>query len=203
MIRVIRDASSGLIFIDGREDPIAGGLQATLSGDQIAIANVYGGKPIVCTDYSQIADINGAGFASAAAAMAYLATIFAPPPSRTVEAVAGAAIAAGAPLATSRANGQLVPARADTYPLAFVAGVALADAADGFPAQAGRGAITLDDWTSATGNAALAQGQPYFLAPAGGLTATAINPGALCVALIGLAASATTLVVTPSDPILL
>ena len=78
MIRVFYDA--GALFIDGREDPMpAGTLVAALAGSTISISTIHGTAPLVACDMSQIADIAGSGFASAAAAMAYLGGQFAMP----------------------------------------------------------------------------------------------------------------------------
>ena len=84
-----------------------------------------------------------------------------------------------------------------------MAGLASADTAQGFANQPAYGAVTLADWTAITGNPALAVGQPYFLGPVGGLTLAPDRIAAICVARIGIATSPSTLVVQPTDPILL
>lgn len=119
-----------------------------------------------------------------------------------VAGVAGAALIQGQPVAVSRASGQLLPARADTYVLAFVAGVASADTVQGFTNKPAHGAVTLPDWTAIAGSPALSVGQPYFLGAAGGLT-TVPRLEAACIARVGLATTPLTLVVEPATPIIL
>jgi hypothetical protein len=148
----------------------------------------------------------GGTFASPDDLMAYLTAQFAMRrlvgETFGVPAVAGADLTQGQPVAVSRASGQLLPARADTYTLAFVAGVASADAAQDFVGQPAHGAVTLSDRSAVTGSAALLVGQLYFVGPAGGLT-TAPRLDTACVARVGLATTPQTLVVEPFTPILL
>jgi hypothetical protein len=159
--------------------------------------------------WSEITDLADppSGFSSPDALLTYLQGEFAKRRSVgetfDVATVAGADLVQGMPVAISRATGQLLPARADTYALAFVAGLASADTEQGFTDQPAHGAVTLSDWTAITGAALLAAGMPYFLAPGGGLSTASVGPGSTCVTRVGFAASATTLVVEPSPPILL
>ena len=118
-----------------------------------------------------------------------------------VATVAGADLVQGLPVAVSRATGQLLPARADTYALAFVAGVASADTSIGFGDRPAHGAVTLPDWSAVADVALLAPGLPYFLAATGGLTAAPPGAGGLCNVRVGLAVSPTTMVVAPTLPI--
>ena len=207
MIRVAYLAGS--LFVDGRDDAMpAGSLQATLSGSIINITTLLGSTPLVATDFGQIADANGQGFADPASCLAYLQATFARTEHRvpTISGVAGEAIVVGMPVARSRSDGTLRLARADTYALAFLAGLASTNTAVGFALEAVRSSLTLPDWTAIVAAPLLAQGQRYFLAPAGGLTPTPVLApvgAGLCVAAVGVAASPTTLVFQPSDPILL
>lgn len=196
------------ILIDSYPQPfIAGSLLATLNAGLVEIRRGESDYLFTAIPWDMVGRRDGTTFATSDEVMAYLAAEFAK--SRSVgdafglATVAGEALAAGMPVAVSRGSGLLRLARADTYPLAFVAGLAPIDTEPGFTARPGRGVLTLDDWTAVVGAPALFVGQPYFLAPAGGLVATAINPGAACVARVGLAASPSTLVVDPTDPILL
>lgn len=117
-----------------------------------------------------------------------------------VEAVTDDILAAGMPVALSRANGHFRIADAGNKPLAFVAGLASAATAAGFVADAEREALTLADWTAVTGSALLAQGQPYFLAAGGGLTTTPpSSPN--CLVVVGTASSSTTMLIEPQSPI--
>ena len=195
------------ILIDTIPTPfVAGSLIATLNGANVEITRAQSTFLFTSIPWDQVADIDGNVFDGADAVMAYLAGQFAMrrPVGDTfgVAAVAGAALIEGQPVAISRANGTLLPARADTYSLAFVAGLVSATAA-GFPGQPERGAFTLNDWTALTGVPSLTPGLPYFLGPTGGLTTVAINDGAVCVARVGIAASTTTMIVDPSECILL
>jgi hypothetical protein len=108
----------------------------------------------------------------------------------------------GWPVCVSRANGHGRLARANSYALSFVAGLSKAAAAPGFVCTLEAFAATLDDWTAVAGTPALAQGAPYFLGSAGGLTATP-DLTAAAVALAGMAASPTALKVSIQPPILL
>ena len=109
-------------------------------------------------------------------------------------------IAAGMPVAISRANGQFVLARADYKPSAFVAGMASAAIATGFVGTAEAASITLPNWTAIAGTATLAVGQTYFLGATGGITTT--PPAAPnCITRVGLAVNATTLRIEIDPPI--
>lgn len=118
----------------------------------------------------------------------------------TIDAVADVAVAAGMPLAISRATGHFVKADAASKPIAFVAGLAQASTSVGFVASSVRDSLTLADWTAITGSTALAVGQTYFLGAGGGLTTTPPGPPN-CITAIGIAASATTLIIEPENPI--
>ncbi|GBU19360.1 MULTISPECIES: hypothetical protein [Methylobacterium] len=156
--------------------------------------------------FDDLTDAAGDRFTSTDAALAYLNGVFARKPAIGeifgIATVCEADILRGQPVVVSRATGRLLPARADIYPLALVVGLAEADTAEGFTLRPARGAVTLDDWSVVLGAPTLAPGLPYFLGPAGGLTA---DPDRTAAALtcIGLAASPTTLVVDPTDPVLL
>jgi hypothetical protein len=151
-------------------DPVSGALVITDNGVFPARSLTASVTPLM-PDHVQINDLAGRGVqsvawveitsldgsrvpASMADALAYLQGEFAKnkPVGETfgVPVVAGADLAQGQPVAVSRASGQLLPARADTYTLAFVAGVASADTAQGFATQPAHGAITLPDWSGAT-----------------------------------------------------
>ncbi|WP_449411113.1 hypothetical protein [Methylobacterium komagatae] len=119
-----------------------------------------------------------------------------------VPAATDADLIKGQPVAVSRASGRLLPARADTYALAFVAGLASADTGQGFADQPAHGAFTLADWSTVAGSPSLSVGQLYFLGATGGLT---ISPDltAACVTRVGLATTPQTLVAEPAHPIVL
>lgn len=120
--------------------------------------------------------------------------------SSAVDAVADVAVPAGMPLAISRANGRLIKADAASKPLAFVAGLAETATAIGFVAGAIRDSLTLADWTAITGAASLNVGQAYFLGVGGGLTTTPpASPN--CITSVGIAASATTIIIEPESPV--
>jgi hypothetical protein len=107
----------------------------------------------------------------------------------------------GWPVCVSRANGHGRLARADTYALSFVAGLSKAATAAGFVCTLEGFALSLDDWTAVAGTPVLSAGAQYFLSPATGLGAADVS--AVAVALVGTAASATTLKLTPNPPILM
>lgn len=122
------------------------------------------------------------------------------PAGPAVEAVADVAAPAGMPLAVSRANGHLVKADAASKAFAFVAGLAFEPTVIGFVGAAARDVVMLADWTAITGSAALLPGQTYFLAVGGGMTTT--PPGSPnCITVVGKAASATTMLIDPQNPI--
>ncbi|WP_158810262.1 hypothetical protein [Beijerinckia sp. L45] len=196
------------LLIDSIPQPfIAGSLIASLNNGVVQIQRPESDYLFAALPWPSVADRSGATFDSADAVMAYLAVELAKqkPAGDSFGLATPLAqdVVAGQPLAISRATGQLVLARADTYALAFVAGLAPADEAAGFALQPGRGTVTIADWSAITGAAQLSPGQPYFLAAAGGMTTAALSPGALCVARVGIAASPSTLIVDPFDPILL
>ncbi len=196
------------ILIDSYPQPfIAGSLVATLNNGAIEIRRIESDFLFTAIPWQMVGARDYSTFASSDEVMAYLAAEFAKTrpvgDAFGIATVTAQALAAGMPVAVSRATGQLMSARSDTYALAFVAGLAAADTGQGFAVQPGRGAVTLDDWTAATSIPALAQGQPYFLAPGGGLSLAPIQTGSACVVRVGVAASPTTLVVSPTDPLLL
>ena len=117
-----------------------------------------------------------------------------------LKAVASVALQAGMPLVQSRVNGQLGIADASTKAFAWVAGLAAANTAQGFVAEAVQDTLTLPDWTAVTGSASLQVGQPYFLAAGGGLTTTPPASPA-CIAIVGMAQSASTFVLRRQPPI--
>lgn len=205
-IRIFFDANE--ILIDSYPQPfIAGSLVAILSNGAVEIRRVESSFLFTAIPWDMVADRNYQTFASPDEVMAYLAAEFAKSrsvgDSFSIASVAGEPLPAGAPVAVSRGSGRLMLARADTYQLAFVAGIVVAQTDPGFATKPGRGAVTFDDWTASTGAAALMSGQPYFLAPSGGLSLLPIQTGSTCLAKIGLAASLSTLIVEPSPPILL
>jgi len=123
--------------------------------------------------WQEVMALDGMTFTVRADAIAYLRGEFDRRPPLEIapaEAVAAAGALAGQPMTISRLNGQLIPARADTYPLAFVVGLAAKDADTGFVASLTRETLTLSDWTAIAGTPSLSAGLPYFLGPEGGLT---------------------------------
>ena len=196
------------ILIDTIPTPfVAGSLIARMNGDDVQIGRVESDFVFTSIPWEDVAARDGSTFPTPDAVMAYVTGQLGMrrPVGETfgVATVAGADLVQGVPLAVSRATGQLLPARADTYALAFVAGLASADTEQGFTVQPAHGAVTLPDWTAVTGAALLAAGMPYFLAPDGGLSTASVGAGSTCITRVGFAASATTLVVEPSSPILL
>lgn len=210
MIAVQYDADTDQIWITGEERSYPRrSLVACIAEDGRIGLRMKFSDPSdfkLMTDYANLMDGAGNGFASRDDAKSYLDFVIAQrrPVGETfgVPAVAGADLAQGHPVAVSRASGQLLPARADTYTLAFVAGVASADTAQGFANRPAHGAVTLPDWTALTGSPDLSVGQLYFVGPAGGLT-TAPRLDTQCIARVGLATAPQTLVVEPSTPIIL
>ncbi len=111
----------------------------------------------------------------------------------------------GAPVFVDRASKLLKPARADTYPNAFVLGLAGTLGAQGFAVAVLAGSVALPDWSGVTTPSAtdLSPGVLYYLAPTGGLTTTPpVNQPGVSIVTVGRAADARTLDVTPSNPIL-
>lgn len=209
MVAIGFDEVSGSLIIEGNGSFPARTLVAMTSPLMVGRIQIddLGGRGEQLVLWSDVTNLDGTFTpASMADALAYLQGEFAKscPVGETfgVPVVAGADLVQGQPVAISRASGQLLPARADTYTLAFVAGIASTDTAQGFTNRPAHGAVTLPDWTGVTGSPSLAVGQPYFLAPTGGL-ATVPDFTAACVARVGAAVTPRTLVVEPSDPILL
>jgi len=195
------------LYIQGYRDSFtAGSLTADYSAIGVGVRVLHGSEYLVNDVWTNYTRQDGTGFASPDELMAYLNAQFAQrrPVGETfgVPVVAGADLLQGQPVTVSRASGRLLPARADTYTRAFVAGLASADTAQGFTNQPAHGAVTLPDWTGLTGFAALAVGQLYFLDAAGGLT-TAPRLDTACVTRVGLATAPQTLSVEPSTPIIL
>lgn len=195
------------LYIAGYRDSFAAGsLTADVTDIGVGIRVLHGADYLVNDAWENYTREDGSRFASGNDLMAYLGAQFAMrrPVGETfgVPVVAGADLRAGQPVAVSRASGHLLPARADTCTLAFVAGLASADTAQGFANQPVHGAVSLLDWSGLVGMPWLMSGQPYFLGPQGGLTTTPRLDTA-CVARIGFAANARTLVVEPSTPIIL
>ena len=206
MIRVFY--SDNALYIDGiRQAMVAGSLVASASGNTITIQPLNLAPPLAVGDFSTFARQDGTGFASVDEAMAYLAGQFALRRSLDIPTASGIAatnFAKGTPLAVSRANGQLIAARADTYAASFVPGLANADVAAGFIANATRNSVTLSDWTSIAGVQGLASGLPYFLAPSGGMTLTAPSSStSVCSVRLGLATSSQSFLFMQSDPVTL
>lgn len=201
--------TSGSIVIAGNGAFPARSLVATVSNvlpDTIQI-NDLAGRGEQAVTWANLTSLDGSfKAASMADALAYLQGEFAKscPIGEIFGApvVAGADLVRGQPVAVSRTSGQLLPARADTYTLAFVAGVASADTAQGFANQPAHGAITLPDWSALTGTISLNVGELYFVGPEGGLTASP-RLDTQCVVRVGLATTPQTLVVEPSTPIIL
>lgn len=195
------------LYVEGYRDSFtAGSLTADFTPIGVGIRVLHGSDYIVNDAWANYTRQDGGKFASPDDLMAYLTAQFSMrrPVGEAfgVPVVAGADLAQGQPVAVSRASGRLLPARADTYTRAFVAGLASADTAQGFANQPAHGAVTLQDWTGLTGFAALAVGQLYFLGADGGLT-TSPRLDTACVARVGLATAPQTLVVEPSTPIIL
>ena len=180
-------------------------LAATMDEQGFVTIRSMAGRGELYRAWSDISDLAENGFASSDALLTYLQGEFvkcrAVGETFGVATVAGAALIRGLPVAVSRATGQLLPARADTDALAFVAGVASADTGQGFTVQPAHGAVTLPDWSAVADGTLLAPGLPYFLAAAGGLTAVPPGAGGLCTVRVGLAVSSTTMVVAPTLPI--
>jgi hypothetical protein len=197
--------TNALYITDMRDAFVAGTLVCERDGDLISICRANEGSRVLQRPFQMIVRKDGSGFASAIEAQSYLDDEFAkrrPIITPSAEAVASASILAGMPVAISRRDGSLIPARADTYYEAFVAGLALADVEAGFVGTATREQLTLSDWTDVTGTASLLTGQPYFLAPQGGLTLSPSYTQGFCVVRVGNAVSSQMLTPIQSDPIL-
>lgn len=209
MICVWYDPDCDQIWVSGQEQSYARRslIAGTTNGNiTVMMKAAAAGDYVVNTPWANVGNCDGVPFLDQASALAYLQGEFAKskPIGETfgIPVVAGADLARGQPVAVSRASGQLLPARADTYTLAFVAGVASADTAQGFANQPAHGAITLPDWSALTGAISLNVGELYFVGPEGGLTASP-RLDTQCVARVGLATTPQTLVVEPSTPIIL
>lgn len=195
------------LYVEGYRDSFAAGtLTADLTPIGVGVRVLHGTDYIVNDAWANYTRQDGSAFASQSELVSYLTREFAKrrPVGETfgISTVAGEDIAQGEPVAISRATGQLLPARADTYTLSFVAGLASANTLQGFTNQPAHGAVTLDDWTPIVGTATLIAALPYFLARAGGLT-TLPDRATTALVRVGYAASPTTLIVAPTDPILL
>ena len=196
------------ILIDTIPTPfVAGSLIARMNGQAVEIGRVESDFVFTSIPWENVAARDGTTFDTSDDAMAYVTAQLAMrrPVGETfgVATVAGASLLQGLPVAVSRATGQLLPARSDTYTLAFVAGLSSADTAQGFAVQPVHGAVTLTDWSAVAGSATLSSGLPYFLGATGGLTTSPLASPAVCVVRVGHAVSPTPLVVAPSDPITL
>ncbi|WP_407529457.1 hypothetical protein [Methylobacterium oryzisoli] len=205
MIQVFHDADRGAIFVSTQRVAYPSRtLMALRSGDIIAVRLAYGDRNVVEAHWAEFARRDGSAFTSADEAYAYVADECNRAPARmpTVMVAAAEPIAAGMPLAISRLDGRLLPARADTYVRAFVVGLAAEGAETGFPARAVRTYVTLPDWTAVAGTADLTPSVPYFLAPEGGVTVTPSLEAGHCVVRVGEASSPRTLMFHPADPIL-
>jgi hypothetical protein len=197
--------TNALYITDMRDAFVAGSLVCERNGDLISICRANEGSRVLQRPFQMIVRKDGSGFSSAIETQAYLNDEFAKKRSvitPSAEAVAGVAVLAGMPVAISRRDGSLIPARADTYYEAFVAGLAMADVEAGFVGGATRDKLTLSDWTAVAGTASLLAGQPYFLAPQGGLTLSPSYTQGFCVVRVGNAVSTQTLMPIQSDPIL-
>jgi len=206
MKRIGFDPTSKALIIVGNGVFPAGSLRVADGGHGRFEIWSLAGRAEQVVDWDDLADLDGHTFASAAEAKAYLdgeCAKEAPRGMPPVTAVAGMPTHAGLPMAVSRADGMLMPARADTYALAFVVGLAAQECEAGAVEAATRDPVTLDDWSLVTGGPSLHVGQPYFLGVTGGLTSTPDMTPGLCLVRVGLAASSRTFTPTPSDPILL
>lgn len=119
----------------------------------------------------------------------------------SVQATAGAAMLIGTPLVVSGATGKLVPADAASLATSRVVGVASASYGDGFPATAMQGSFKLLDWTAITGSPSLSPGVTYFLSVGGGLSASPPAIPGQYVVVVGVAISATAMLVQPMPPL--
>lgn len=205
-IRVFHDPDRGAIFVSMVNAAFPSRTLVARRADDLITLRIHNAdQMLVAAPWSDYRRQDGSGFENAEEAFAYVSDECNRAPARmpTVSALAGEAIAAGMPLALSRANGTLRPARADTYTLAFVAGLATETVESAFPARAVRTYVTLPDWSAVARTPSLAVGQTYFLAPEGGITLLPpILPG-LCSVRVGNAIAAQTLAFVQADPILL
>ncbi|GJE42074.1 hypothetical protein [Methylobacterium soli] len=205
-IRVFHDADRGAIFVSMVNAAFPSRtLVASRVGDLITLQIFNADQTLVAALWTDYARRDGSGFEGPDEAFAYVSDECNRAPARmpTVTAAAGEDIAAGMPVALSRADSTLRIARADTYPLAFVVGLAAVDVGTGFAGRGVRTYVTLPDWTEVAGTPSLAVGQTYFLAPEGGIAVMPpILPGQ-CSVRVGNAIAAQTLAFIQADPILL
>lgn len=118
--------------------------------------------------------------------------------------VASENVPQGMPMYVSRSTGQVGAADAGVYVKSFVLGCAVLAAVTGFPVQLTKGKVELNDWTAVAGQAHLTPGLPYFLKPGGGITASVpAGPVSKSSTVVGVAMSATALMVEPNPPLLL
>lgn len=174
-MRIGYDEECGSVIIVGRDVFPACALRATMDGSGKIRVSSLAETAELYTDWFRIETMDGRTFDTPEDAKAYVdGVLMRRPPmdGRTSVSVAASDLPAGFPVALSRADGQTVIARADTYALSFVAGLVPVDVAQGFAAEVVRSAVTLADWTAVIGSPSLSVGRPYFLAPSGGMTTT-------------------------------
>lgn len=205
-MRIGFDDACGSVIIVGSGIYPACALHGTLESDgKIRVHSLAGMSELYC-DWFRLETLDGQGFDTPEDAKAYLDGVLARKPSVLIpsaEGVAAVDIAAGMPVAVSRRDGSLLPARADTYAQAFVVGLATADIRAGFAGATTREALTLASWSAIAGTPSLAVGQPYFLAAEGGLTLRAVDLQGYCAVRVGNATGPQTLTPVLFDPILL
>lgn len=210
-VRVWYDDDCDQIFISGETHSFAPrSLICILNGGGSTLyVQMRGteGAYIAGGSFADFGNHDGLPFDTPEDAKAYLDGVFSRWPTldgRKTVAVAALSIPAGFPVALSRADGSAVLARADTYALSFVAGLASAEVAPGFAAEVVRATLTLPDWTAVTGAISLSVGSPYFLAVAGGMTTTPDRTiGAGCLVHLGVPLGAKTFAFNAADPIIL
>lgn len=205
-MRIGYDEECGSVVIVGGGVFPACALRAVMQTDgKIRVHSLAEMAELYC-DWFRLEDLDGRGFATPEDAKAYLDGVLARRPHPIVPSAEGVAtddISAGMPVAVSRSNGSLLPARADTYAQAFVVGLALADIEAGFAGVTTREALTLSDWSRVAGTPSLTVGQPYFLAAEGGLTLRAVDMQGYCAVRVGIAIAPQTFTPAQFDPILL
>jgi hypothetical protein len=114
------------------------------------------------------------------------------------------AIYAGMPLFGAYGSTSVGLARSDTQAKSRVVGIAKASASSGFAVDyLADGKLTLADWTTAAGSAALTPNAVYYLGEAGGITDVAPTLAGSCVVEVGRAVSGTILDVEIKRPVLL
>jgi hypothetical protein len=205
-MRIGYDEECGSVVIVGGGVFPACTLRAVMQADgKVRVHSLAELAELYC-DWFRLEDLNGRSFSTPEEAKAYLDGVLARRPNPIIpsaEGVAAEDIFAGMPVAVSRSDGALLPARADTYAQAFVIGLALADIDAGFAGATTREALTLPDWSRVAGTPALAVGQPYFLAAEGGLTLRAVDMQGYCAVRVGNATAPQTFTPAQFDPILL